>query len=627
MSQSIVPSYYTDIKGTLITMFMLKNTDTKSNNFFSMVYMMLLTSFIDLIIKYLPFIIQFLNQRYTNKMNEKINSMTTDIVDNKLKSKTGSIIFDIVVNDLQNIPSQAILDYITNHKNTIFVSYKKQNYILNQRDVISLEDDYYACMIEHITETNNETQKVEIYSFIHNTNDIRKFVDKLTYNYTLTMKNKLGNQRYFFNMNPYDTPLVMENKTIQKNDITETILVSNKDFSKLPPMFEFIMKPFQTNRLFTNLFGEKIDIIRERVKFFIKNKRWYDEKGIPYTLGILLSGPPGTGKTSTIKCIANETNRHIFNINLNHDITKKQLENLFFNENVLVSSEGIGNKPAHICIPLEQRIYVLEDIDCQSNLVLDREFNTNNVKSNDAIDLSFLLNLLDGVLENPGRIVIMTSNYPDRLDRALIRPGRIDIISCFDYCSHKTIIDMIEFFYDIKMNHQDKDKIKSLNEFNITPAELSKIMFENFGNYNNMFNDLSNYRLEIPEVTFLDSIKEENIVIETYDNIKDLETIVCNNEINKMLDSKYLENEENEIKEIKEENIVIEKYDNLLKQFETIIYNKDEINKMLDSKYLENEEENKKTLDELFRRELIDKIENEVKVYETNYELFYTIDY
>jgi ATP-dependent 26S proteasome regulatory subunit len=45
----------------------------------------------------------------------------------------------------------------------------------------------------------------------------------------------------------------------------------------------------------------------------------------------------------------------------------------------------------------------------------------------DALDLSFLLNLLDGTLEANGRILIITTNFPERIDRALIRPGRIDM--------------------------------------------------------------------------------------------------------------------------------------------------------------------------------------------------------
>jgi hypothetical protein len=145
--------------------------------------------------------------------------------------------------------------------------------------------------------------------------------------------------------------------------------------------------------------------------------------------------------------------------------------------NVINISTGQNEKYS---IPLEQRIYVLEDIDCQSDLVIERALK-NKVKKEDIkedssallqsvktnpskpdtyqnqplfsgaekLDLSFLLNILDGVLENPGRIVIMTSNYIDKLDHALIRPGRIDIIADFKKCRNETLVQMMEFFYDI----------------------------------------------------------------------------------------------------------------------------------------------------------------------------------
>ena len=51
--------------------------------------------------------------------------------------------------------------------------------------------------------------------------------------------------------------------------------------------------------------------------FFINNKDWYNKEGNPYTFGLGLSGPPGTGKTSIIKCIANMLNRHLIVIPLN----------------------------------------------------------------------------------------------------------------------------------------------------------------------------------------------------------------------------------------------------------------------------------------------------------------------
>ena len=51
---------------------------------------------------------------------------------------------------------------------------------------------------------------------------------------------------------------------------------------------------------------------------------------------------------------------------------------------------------------------------------------TNNTTS-DAITLSFLLNIIDGIMETPGRILIITSNFYERIDKAFTRPGRIDI--------------------------------------------------------------------------------------------------------------------------------------------------------------------------------------------------------
>ena len=398
---------------------------------------------------------------------------------------------------------QALLDFITNNKNTTHVSYIRESFILNQKDVINIDDEIFARMTQSSstdemgnqgsTSTNMNSgsgnsgahsaivQIIEVYSFTKTTDQLRNFLDNIKQKYAINVKNKLGNKRYYFNMHPLVVPMDIDKR---------------KDLSRLPPNFAFVMKHFQTNRKFSNLFGKDIETIRNRVNFFCKNRKWYDEKGIPYTLGLLLSGAPGTGKTSTIKCLANETNRHICNVNLNNDMTKTQLENLFFSENLNVMNPMTGQAETY-CIPLDQRIYVLEDVDCQSDIVMERALKNEN-KNNDKedrdtdktvlehyedkhkVDLSFLLNLLDGVLENPGRIVIMTSNFPDMLDSALIRPGRIDVIAKFRNCSNATILQMLEFFYDTQLSEEDAERIQNLKEEIITPAEMSKVMFENF---------------------------------------------------------------------------------------------------------------------------------------------------
>jgi hypothetical protein len=69
------------------------------------------------------------------------------------------------------------------------------------------------------------------------------------------------------------------------------------------------------------------------------------------------------------------------------------------------------------------------------------------------------------------------------LDSALIRPGRIDVIAKFRKCSNQTVVQMIEFFYDMTLSREEKGRIQDLIEGIVTPAELSKIMFENFSVY------------------------------------------------------------------------------------------------------------------------------------------------
>ena len=508
------------LKSNMMTMMMLQNVNggggsgrggsgggSGGSNMFTMVYMFLATNLVDFIFKYLPILFVFLQKKYSDKLTniqQKLSNSTTDITDNKVKKKTASITITVNVNNPSNILGQSILDYITNHKNTTHVSYIRESFILNQKDVITIDEEIFAKMTvstgedefstnQSQTTTNGNTntniiQIIELYSFTKTTDQLREYLDNIKQKYMINVKNKLGNKRYFFNIHPITAPILMENI---------------KDYSRLPPNMIFTMKQFQTNRKFSNLFGEYIDLIRSRVQFFCKNRRWYDEKGIPYTLGLLLSGNPGTGKTSTIKCLANETNRHICNVNLNNDISKRQLENLFFNEDITVMNQNTGQTETY-CIPLDQRIYVLEDVDCQADIVKERAKETvpeepanKNAKNSkntveetqkinadkQRIDLSFLLNLLDGVLENPGRIVIMTSNFPDVLDSALVRPGRIDIIAKFKNCTFQTIVKMLEFFYDFQLSPSETDELEKLQPEMITPAELSKIMFENFSDY------------------------------------------------------------------------------------------------------------------------------------------------
>jgi hypothetical protein len=245
---------------------------------------------------------------------------------------------------------------------------------------------------------------------------------------------------------------------------------------------------FTTTRTFENVFFEQRKQVRDRVQFFLEHRDWYEKKGIPYTLGFMFHGPAGTGKTSSIKAIANAGRRHIINIQLSEIKTKQQLQHLFFNDEIHVFN---GVNTEKYTIPVAERLYVIEDIDAMGDVVLRREWKKPVVEEKkkeddifgdrkedkDTFDLSFLLNLLDGTLEANGRIIAFSSNYPERIDKALIRPGRVDMIVHFKRCSRAVLKEMVDSFYEQDLEIPDDPTLDD----KWTPAEAIRILFQNFG--------------------------------------------------------------------------------------------------------------------------------------------------
>jgi hypothetical protein len=284
------------------------------------------------------------------------------------------------------------------------------------------------------------------------------------------MANKLGTHRYFFDQ------MIQTKAKGTQNPLPTSHLVYSKS-------------KFTTNRTFKNVFFEERNHVKDRVNFFLTRRDWYDAKGIPYTLGFMFHGPPGVGKTSTIKAIANEGKRHIINVQLSEIKTKAQLHHLFFNDEVHVWN---GVQSEKYTIPVSERLYVIEDIDAMGDTVLRREwkkptpastkpkeedmFLNREKEEKDTIDLAFILNLLDGTLEANGRILAITTNFPERIDRALIRPGRIDMIVNFKKCNLAVVQEMVRSFYDSDTVVSDE----SLN-YKWSPAEVNQILFRNFG--------------------------------------------------------------------------------------------------------------------------------------------------
>lgn len=269
-------------------------------------------------------------------------------------------------------------------------------------------------------------------------------------------------------------------------------------------------------KTFDTLFSQQSHSLKKIVDQFESKTGRYRIQGYPHKLGLLLSGLPGTGKTSLIKALAHYLNRHIVNIPLSRISTNAELMALLFNQKYPSDDYDSGalNK-----LDFKKVIFVLEDVDAGSPVVKSRVLiqaeeeaerraelearaavaaaaaegneanaSTTNTASpvvssrvsktvygSDALDLTGLLNALDGVVETPGRIVIMTTNHPEMLDSALTRPGRIDKQLVMGYMIVEDIVAMINHYYETQMNPEQKGRLQELvNEENleITAAEL-----------------------------------------------------------------------------------------------------------------------------------------------------------
>jgi hypothetical protein len=342
--------------------------------------------------------------------------------------------------------------------------------------------------------TNIKTDKITItvYSYKYSLSYLKNYIDNITENYLSTIKEKRVNKRYIYFLN----------KTEINYDNDESFIDCWRE------------DLFESARNFNNIFFDGKKELLERVDFFLNNKDWYNEKGIPYSLGIGLHGPPGTGKTSFIKALANYTNRHIVVISLKLIKTKQQLEQCFFENRYNANNQQNS-------ISWDKKILVFEDIDCAGDIILDRnsKYNLtktsskeldidnkkvdNNKKGNEAkigeflkavcelnesgtttvnqynkdqMTLDDILNLWDGIRETPGRILIISSNHYDKLDSALIRPGRIDITHKLSNASHNTISEIYSHLFGKKI---DKDKLSKIKEYFYSPAELINIYVSN----------------------------------------------------------------------------------------------------------------------------------------------------
>jgi transitional endoplasmic reticulum ATPase len=156
--------------------------------------------------------------------------------------------------------------------------------------------------------------------------------------------------------------------------------------------------------------GPQIKLVRENLELPLRYPGVFERLGVQARCGLLLSGPPGTGKTLIAKALASECNAHLCLINGPEVLSKWHGE-----------SEANLRRIFDEARDLQPSVVLIDEID---SIAPDRGRVSHNFE---AVLVSQLLSLMDGLYDRGRVVVVATTNRPEHVDPALRRPGRFDL--------------------------------------------------------------------------------------------------------------------------------------------------------------------------------------------------------
>lgn len=252
---------------------------------------------------------------------------------------------------------------------------------------------------------------------------------------------------------------------------------------------------------FETLFSKEVKKIQTLVENFMSGKiiKKFNNHA-PNNIGVLMHGPAGTGKSSVISAMANKTGRCPILANLSEMKSAKEFSDLINGRNqsyeggvehyIFVFEEldtvkAVLNRdlvkhdektPESDTILLKKQMLLkasekAHDLATVQNILTEVDKLDEKSKNNNALTLGTILTELSGVGNTTGRIIVATTNYPHLLDKALIRPGRFDIISYLGYLDDEEATDLAFDIFKNELNPSDKREVH-LGETKITPAEF-----------------------------------------------------------------------------------------------------------------------------------------------------------
>lgn len=200
------------------------------------------------------------------------------------------------------------------------------------------------------------------------------------------------------------------------------------------------------------------EMVMKDLERFVKRREYYRKVGKAWKRGYLLYGPPGTGKSSFIAAMANYLKFDIYDLELTDIRRNSELKRL------LVTT---GNRS----------ILVVEDIDC--TLELQDRFALKPPAQHpeeNKVTLSGFLNFIDGLWSSCGdeRIIIFTTNHKEKLDPALLRPGRMDLHIHMSYCTPCGFKLLASNYLGLTDHHLFPEIEELILTSEVTPAEVAE---------------------------------------------------------------------------------------------------------------------------------------------------------
>ena len=185
------------------------------------------------------------------------------------------------------------------------------------------------------------------------------------------------------------------------------------------------------------------------IKTFTQSENWYQEHGVPYRRGYLFHGLPGTGKTSFMLAVAGELKMDICVMSLSGQCDDLQLYS------------AMASTP-------KNSIIIIEDVDA----IFVNRISVNVHTKGKKVSFSGLLNAIDGVRTQEGKIIFMSTNHIEKMDPALLRPGRSDVLVKLDYASEDQIMKLFKRFFPETTNEMMGEFVKIVPQKKISMAKL-----------------------------------------------------------------------------------------------------------------------------------------------------------